>query len=224
MKNDVVVEVSNRDELGKNGSKRLRHRGLIPGVVYGGDREPVAVQLDPRPIQSIVESDRGLNTLIHLRVEGRDLRRLVMLREVQRHPVTERLTHADFFRVEMDQQIDVAVPVHAIGTPLGVKDEGGMLQLVSREVTVRVLPAQIPDSIDIDVSSLHIGQHIEAGDLTLPEGVELLSPPTETIVTVASKVAEELPEAAEEEAEEAVAEGAEGAEEGAETAEGAESE
>ncbi len=210
MSNEVVVEVGRRENLGKNSARRLRRRGVIPGVVYGGGREPVPVELDARPVEIILDSGKGLNTLIQLRLAGRDLRRTVMIREIQRHPVTERLLHADFYRIEMDQTVDVQIPVVLIGVPLGVREEGGMVAHVNREVAVRVLPAEIPESFEIDVTELHIGQHVEVGDLALPPRVELLSPPTETIVTVVSKAVEEAAPEAEEEAAEEAAEAADG--------------
>ncbi|MDH3285117.1 MAG: 50S ribosomal protein L25 [Acidobacteriota bacterium] len=203
MSEEVVVEVGHREERGKNAARRLRRRGMIPGVVYGGEREPAPVDFDARPVEVILDSEKGLNTLIQLRLAGRDLRRMVMIREVQRHPVTERLLHADFFRIEMDQMVDVQIPVHLIGVPIGVRDEGGMVAHINREVSVRVLPSEIPESLDIDVTELHIGQHVEVGDLELPPRVELLSPPTETVLTVIAKVAEEEAPVAAEAAEEA---------------------
>jgi len=188
---EVIIECQLREGVGTNDARRLRHAKTIPAVVYGGGRDPQPVVVDPRPIESVLESETGLNTLIHLRVSGRDLRRMVLIRQVQRHPVTERLLHCDFLRVEMDQPIDVAVPLSFVGVPEGVKNEGGLLQFVHREVTVRVLPSKIPAHIDVDISGLHTGQHLEAGEVPLPEGCELLTPANETLCTVVGKGAEE---------------------------------
>ncbi|MBP7146804.1 MAG: 50S ribosomal protein L25 [Acidobacteria bacterium] len=207
------LEVGTRHEHGKNAAGRVRRRNLVPAVVYGGGREPESVEVDPRKIESIIRSERGLNTLIHLRIGDRELRRMVMIRDIQRHPVTERILHADFVRVEMDQKIEVSVPVHLEGTPLGVKNEGGLVEFVRRHVEVMVLPSNIPDALTADISELHVGQHLAAGDLKLPEGATLTTPPTETIVTVVTKAAAEVEEAAPAEA---------ATEEGAAPAEGAE--
>ena len=127
MSQQIVIEVEPRETLGKNASRRLRRAGLIPAVVYGGGREPVGVQVDPRPVEAALHSPMGLNTLIQLKLAGRDLRRMVLVREIQRHPVTEQLLHVDFVRVEMDRKIEVSVPVELVGTPVGVKNEGGIV-------------------------------------------------------------------------------------------------
>jgi large subunit ribosomal protein L25 len=211
MSQEVVIEVASREGQGKNAARRLRAEGMIPSVVYGGGREPEAVSVDPRPVQAVIDSDRGLNTLIHLRIGERELRRMVMIRQVQRHPLTERLMHCDFVRVEMDQPLEVDVPVNLVGTPEGVKNEGGLLEFVRRQVTIRVLPERIPDELDADISGLHVGQHLEAGDVPLPEGIELITPPTETLCTLVGRAAAVT---AEEEAEEAEAAEAAEAEEG----------
>ena len=221
MSQQVHVEVVEREEGGKNASRRLRASGKIPAVVYGGGREPVSVEVEPRPLETVLESPRGLNTLIQLRVGGRELRRMVMLRDVQRHPVTERLLHADFVRVELDQQLVASVPIEFQGLASGVKNEGGILDFVNRSVQVRCLPEAIPEALVVDVSPLHVGQHLEVSALSLPEGVELVTPPTETLCVCAGRKAEEEEaEAAEAaEAEAAAAELAEGEAPAAESAE-----
>ncbi len=220
MSQPIVIEVEPRENLGKNASRRLRRAGLIPAVVYGGGREPVGVQVDPRPVEAALHSPMGLNTLIQLKLAGRDLRRMVLIREIQRHPVTEQLLHVDFVRVEMDQKIEVSVPVELVGTPVGVKSEGGIVDFVHRQVVIKCLPGNIPGKLVADISGLHVGQHFEAGQLELPEGSELVTPPTETICTVAGKKAgaeeaeAEAAEAAEAEAGEAPAAGDEAGESG----------
>ncbi len=196
----VNFEVTPREEFGKNAAGRARRTGLVPAVVYGGGREPQGVLVDPRRIEGVLHQESGLNTLIHLKIGDRELKRMVLIRDIQRHPVTERILHADFVRVEMDQKIEVAIPVHVIGTAVGVKNEGGLLEMVNRTVLVRCLPSAIPDHVELDVSDLHNNQHLEAKDVPLPEGVELAAIPNEVIVTVLGKQIEEAKPAAEEEA------------------------
>lgn len=196
----VNFEVTPREEFGKNAAGRARRTGLVPAVVYGGGREPQGVLVDPRRIESVLHSESGLNTLIHLKVGERELKRMVLIREIQRHPVTERILHADFVRVEMDRKIEVSVPIHVVGTAPGVKNEGGLLEMVNRTVLVRCLPAEIPDHLELDVSELHNNQHLEAKDVPLPAGIELAATPNEVIVTVLGKQAEEAKPAAEAEA------------------------
>jgi len=193
----VNFEVTPREEFGKNAAGRARRSGFVPAVVYGGGREPQGVLVDPRLIEGVMHSERGLNTLIHLKIGDRELKRMVLIREVQRHPVTERVTHADFVRIEMDKKIEVAVPVHIVGTAVGVKSEGGMLEVVNRSVSVRCLPAEIPDFVEVDVTELHDGQHLEAKDVPLPTGVELAAHANDVIVTILSRQAEEAKPAAE---------------------------
>ena len=213
MSQEFHIEVIERDAEGKNASRRLRKAGKIPAVVYGGGRDPVSVQVDPRPVEAVLDSPRGWNTLIQLKVGDRELKRMVMLRDVQRHPATEALLHADFVRVELDELIVVNVPVELTGTPVGVKTEGGLIDFVNRQVQVKTLPGLIPDTLPVDISELHVGQHLEAKDLPLPEKVELVSPPTETICVCAGKSASEEEEAeAEAAAAEAEAEAAAAAE------------
>ena len=191
MSNQVSIEVQHRDDAGKNESRRLRRQGMIPAVVYGGGREPESVSVDPRPIDAVLDSERGKNTLIHLKIGDRELKRFVLIREIQRHPVTDRIIHADFVRVEMDKKVEVAVPLATVGLPWGVKNEGGLLDLIHRTVAISVLPADIPEKITVDVSELHVGQHIAAGDLKLPEGMELAGAASETLITVLGKAKEE---------------------------------
>jgi large subunit ribosomal protein L25 len=184
---EVTIECQVRETAGTNDARRLRASKMIPAVVYGGGRDPQAVSVDPRPIESVLDTPLGLNTLIHLRVSGRELKRMVMIREVQRHPVTESLMHCDFVRVELDQRIEVNVPVDLVGTPEGVKNEGGLLEMVHREIVVSSLPDRIPATLQADISALHVGQHLEAGEIALPEGVELAMDPSETLCTVVGK-------------------------------------
>lgn len=208
MTEEFHIEVFEREEQGKNASRRLRARKMIPAVVYGGGRDPVGVEVDPRPVEAVIASEKGRNSLIQLKVGGRELRRRVLLRDVQRHPVTEQLLHADFVRVEMDQVVSATVPIELVGTPLGVKDEGGAVDFVNRSIEVRCLPGDIPAVLQIDISGLHVGQHLEAADVPLPENIELLTAPTDTICTVYGKKAADAAAEAEEAEEAAAEEGA----------------
>jgi large subunit ribosomal protein L25 len=220
MTEEFHIEVVEREEQGKNASRRLRARKMIPAVVYGGGRDPVGVEVDPRPVEAVIASEKGRNTLIQLNVGGRELRRRVLLRDVQRHPVTEQLLHADFVRVEMDQLVSATVPIELVGMSVGVKDEGGAVDFVNRAIDVRCLPGDIPALLRIDISELHVGQHLEAADVPLSDGVELLTAPTDTICTIyGKKAAEEAEEAEEAAAEEAAAEERAAAEEAAPEAE-----
>src|SRR5437867_10368926 len=191
MLKDIVVDARLRHAVGKNESRRLRRQGLVPGIVYGGDGRPVAVAVEPRQILTILHSDAGANTLFTLQLgEEENGKRTVMIREVQRDPVAGKLIHADFVRIDMSHEITVKVPVHLSGVPVGVKAEGGLLDFVQREVEIACLPGDIPGSIDVDVSELHVGQHLIVGDIKLPDKVRLVGDPSQTLAVVAVPKAE----------------------------------
>lgn len=226
MLKEMVVDVSSR-QSGKNESRRLRRQSFIPGIVYGGDRPPVPVSVERRAITEILRSESGSNTLFTLRLDGQeDKKRVVMVRDVQRDPLAGALIHADFVRIDMSKRIEVEVRVQLAGTAIGVK-EGGLLDFVNREVEVSCLPTDIPDSIVFDVSELAVGQHVEAGQLVMPEGVELRSEPDMVILVISTPRLEEeaaapVAEGAEAEAAEPelVKKGKEGEEEEAESGAG----
>jgi large subunit ribosomal protein L25 len=161
---EAVLEAVKRDRFGKNEAGRLRREGQVPGVLYGGapgpsgkpEATPIAVQ--PKALSRILHSETGANTLITLTLDGDSNR--VMLKEYQLDPITHHLLHADFYRVAMDKPITVTVPVVLRGEAPGVKQQGGLLDFVHREVSVECLPADIPEGIEVDVSNLMLNQSI----------------------------------------------------------------
>ncbi len=166
---EAILEAVKRTTTGKNEARRLRATGRIPAVVYGAQKagdppSPEQVSVDPKPFMRIMHSSSGLNTLITLKVQGgREAR--VLVRQVQRDPVTQHPLHADFYRVNMDRKIKVTVPVVIRGDARGVKQDGGVLDFVHREIEVDVLPADIPNSIEVDVTDLGIGDAIHVRDV-----------------------------------------------------------
>jgi len=161
---EAVLEAIERSERGKNEARRLRASGRIPAVVYG-EREggrPIAV--DPKVLSKILRTELGANTLIALKVPGGGDAR-VLVKEYQLDPVTHQLLHADFYRVAMDKLIRVPVTVVAKGEPKGVKQQGGVLDIVHRQIEVECLPADIPQHIEVDVTELIVGQSIRVRDL-----------------------------------------------------------
>lgn len=195
---EAILDAVKRSTKGKNEARRLRVAGQIPAVVYGAQKigdapAPESVAVDPKPFMRILHSSSGLNTLITLKIaDGNDAR--VLVRNVQIDPVTSHLLHADFFRVNMDKKITVTVPVTLRGEARGVKVDGGVLDFVHREIEVEVLPAEIPNSIEIDVTDLGIGGAIHVRDVAANAA---WTPVTDTdlmlvhIITI--KVAEEKP-------------------------------
>lgn len=178
---DVVV--SRREKLGKEESNRLRKSGLIPSVVYGLGGESVPVSVEPKVITRIIRSERGLNTVLNLKLAGTDQTRHVLIKDVTRHPVTDRLTHVDFIRIDMARTVSVTIPIHIEGTPEGVKF-GGVLTIVRHEIEVEALPNKIPGSISVDVSHLGLDQALRIGDLPQIEGVTYMLGPGRTVAVV----------------------------------------
>jgi large subunit ribosomal protein L25 len=186
---DIVVAAENRTETGKNVNRRLRTRGLIPGVLYGSKKEAVPLAVSPKEITTILRSKTGENTLFDLEIGGS--RRRVILKEFQVEPIKGQLIHADFYEVALDKPIEVKVHIEVTGIPVGVKVEGGLLDHVTREVEVSCLPADIPEKISIDVSELGMGKAVRVSDLKVPDKVTMLSEPDLVIVHVVAPRAEE---------------------------------
>lgn len=199
-----------RTGRGKNEARRLRQAGQIPAVVYGGESdEGLSVAVDPKKLLQILHSESGLNTLIGLTVDGGQSSQ-VLVKEFQLDPIHNMLLHVDFYRLRLDKEITVAVPVTLKGEPAGVKQQGGLLDFVQREVQVECMPTEIPEHLEVDVSNLMIGDGIRLRDLLTDVNVKwrpVSEPSTLLVHVIAPKVEEE------EEPEAEAAEAAEGAEE-----------
>jgi large subunit ribosomal protein L25 len=210
--NALVAEL--RDATGKGVARKLRAAGRIPAVVYGKGVESQAISVDPSALQRLLQSTgAGMNTLIELSVDG--AMRTVLVKELQRDPVRGRPLHTDFYLVELDKTVEVAVPIHLVGRPEGV-ELGGILDHPLRELELECLPRAIPESVDVDVTALDVGDSIHVRDLELPEGVSVRTDGNLAVASVIAPAVVEEPVA--EEAEEAE-EGEEAAVEGEEAAE-----
>jgi large subunit ribosomal protein L25 len=162
---DAVLDVEKREGRGKNEARRLRAAGRIPAVVYGMEKgTATAVAVDPKVLLRLLHSESGVNTLIGLRGLG-DVKARVMVKEYQLDPITHRLLHADFYQVAMDKTLQVTVPIVLTGEPRGVKQQGGILDFVQREIEVECLPGDIPENVTIDVSELMLNQGVRVRDL-----------------------------------------------------------
>jgi large subunit ribosomal protein L25 len=166
---EATLTAVKRAERGKNEARRMRASGHIPGVVYGAQKggaqpPPIPVAVDPKSLMRILHSDSGANTLITLKIQGESDSR-VLVKEFQLDPITHHVLHADFYRVNMERKITVTVPVVLKGEPRGVKQEGGVLDFVHREVELECLPAEIPDAIEVDVSELNVGDAVHLRDV-----------------------------------------------------------
>jgi large subunit ribosomal protein L25 len=213
---EYALSVELRGARGKGVARKLRAAGRIPGVCYRRNAEPAAISLDPRELELLLrKASAGMNTLIDLRVAGGgDFDgRQVLVKELQRDPITGAYLHADLYAVDLTQKIHVSVPVHLKGVAAGVALAGGIMDHATRELDVECLPNAIPEEFAVDVSALEIGHSIHVRDLAVPEGVAILNDPDVPIVSVvAPSIAEEAaPAAAAAEGEAAEAEKAEGA-------------
>jgi large subunit ribosomal protein L25 len=182
---EIAIDVQKRELVSKGATKRLRNGGLVPGVVYGAGKEPVSIQINRRKMLEVFRSGVDKNAIFLLRLEGTGQERHAMIREMQVSPTDRQIMHIDFQRILMDQKVVIAVPIELKGTAYGVKNDGAVLDFVTREVEIRCLPTHIPHSIVLDVTPLVVGQHVEAVSLVLPEGVELLEDADRVIVSVA---------------------------------------
>jgi len=186
---DIVVSAKNRTETGKNVNRRLRVEGLIPGVLYGSSKKPVAVSVSPKEIGTILRSATGENTLFDLDLGGK--RRRVILKEFQVEPIKGRILHADFYEVALDKVLEVKVHVELTGVPVGVKVQGGILDFVTRELEVECLPTDIPEKIVVDVSELELGKHVRVAELKVSDKIKVLTDPGLVIAHVVTPRAEE---------------------------------
>ena len=201
---EYSIVAEERSGTGKGANRRLRATGRIPAIVYGRGKAARQLTVDPIPLAKMLKSAHsGINTLIDLKVGGSET--VVLVREIQRDPVSGSWIHADLYEVDLQQTIEVRVPLHIVGKPAGVEN-GGILDHPLREVEVECLPRAIPDKVEVDVSALEVGDSIHVRDLVLPEGAKMLSDPDLAVASVVLPKAEE--EAKPAEAAAVVAEGA----------------
>ena len=167
---DAILQAEKRSGRGKNEARRLRASGRIPAVVYGADKgKAVEIAVDPKTLMRILHSESGVNTLIGLKVDGGDTR--VMVKEYQIDPIDHKLLHADFYQVAMDKALTVTVPIVMKGEAPGVKQQGGIVDFVNREIEIECLPGDIPENIVVDISELMLNQGVRVRDLHT-EGVK----------------------------------------------------
>jgi large subunit ribosomal protein L25 len=161
---DATLQAETREGRGKNEARRLRARGRIPAVVYGAEKgKAVEIAVDPKMLLRILHSESGVNTLIGLQLAGGATR--VLVKEYQLDPIDHKLLHADFYQVAMDKTITVTVPIVLKGEAKGVKQQGGIVDFVNREIEIEVLPGDIPENISVDVSELMLHEGIRVRDL-----------------------------------------------------------
>jgi large subunit ribosomal protein L25 len=193
---EAILEATARDTSGKNEARRTRRDGKVPGVLYGGDGgRAVAIDVDPRALLKILHSESGQNTLISLKLAGADAR--VLVKDFQLDPITHELLHADFYRIAMDKILQVTIPVTVRGEPKGVKQQGGVLEFIRREIEIECLPADIPEHIEIDVSELMLHQGVRVRDVPIDPKWKPLTEPDTMLLHIIMPKAEEVPAPAE---------------------------
>src|SRR5882672_1430831 len=193
---EIVLEAQARPASTKGANKSMRLKGLVPAIAYGEKEASIALTVPEKSVQSILHSKGGRNALISLKIGAKS--HAVLIKEIQRHPITRALRHVDFQRISLKQKIETKVPLHEKGEAPGVKLGGGVLEHLVREIPVRCLPTEIPASIDLDISNLQLNQSIRAKDLKLPAGVEILMDAESVISHVVTvHIVEEAPVAAE---------------------------
>ena len=194
---EATLDAIDRSQRGKNEARRLRRAGRIPAVLYGStgkSAEATVIAVDPKALLKILHSDSGANTLIGLKLEGAGDTR-VLVKEYQLDPVTHELLHADFYRVAMDRVLKLTVPIVIRGEARGVKQQGGLLDFVHREVEIECLPADIPEHIEVDVSELMLGQSIRLRDVKAEKWTAVSDLDTMLVHVITPKAEEPAPTA-----------------------------
>ena len=197
---EATLEATRRDTIGKNEARRTRRGGLVPAVLYGatsdGARSATPIAVNPRALLRILHSESGANTLISLQLAGGGDAR-VLVKDYQLDPVTHAVLHADFYRVAMDKVIQVTIPVIVKGEPKGVKQQGGVLEFIRREIEIECLPGDIPENVEVNVDELMLHQGVRVRELAINPKWKPVSDPDMMLVHVIMPKAEEAPATAE---------------------------
>ena len=176
----LEVQATKREKTGKQVAKKLRREGLLPAVIYGGGRpEATHIAVPAKEVKRL----KHHHGLIKLNLDGEE--RMCILKDIQYNWLGDVPIHLDFQEVTFGETIEVTVELEFVGTPVGVSEEGGVLEILKREVTIETLPREIPEKITVDISNLHAGDALHVGDIPLPEGAKLVDSPDETVVVVA---------------------------------------
>ena len=193
---EAILEASARDSFGKNEARRTRRGGRVPGVLYGEGKEATPIAVEPRALLKILHSESGANTLISLKLSGAGDTR-VLVKDFQLDPVTHQVLHADFYQVAMDRAIQVTIPILVKGEAKGIKQQGGILEFVRREIEVSCLPLDIPEHVEVDVSELMLHQGVRLRDVATNPKWKPITELDAMLVHVIMPKAEEAPAAAE---------------------------
>jgi large subunit ribosomal protein L25 len=193
MAKQVKLNASRRTEIGRSAVRKIKARGGVPAVIYGGKNKPEPLQIAKRDIAMMLSHASGENILVELEIDGEKSGRLALVQEVQHSPIGGDILHVDFHAVSMDEMIEADVPLEPTGIPSGVKTFGGLLEQNLRSIEIECLPRDLPDVITVDVSHLNIGDSIHVRELPLPPGVTTRVPADLTAFSVLAPTVEEAP-------------------------------
>ena len=184
MSDSAVLEAKSRNDAGKGVSRRLRREGSVPAVLYGSEIDSVKCSVDVKAFGSVM-SEHGRNAIVSLKVEGDSKEHSTIVKEIQHHPVNWDVLHVDFQEISLTQAIVVDVAIHAEGTPIGVRNDGGILEQMLHDVEIECLPTNIPSELTFDVSDLSIGDSVHVSDLVAPEGATIVTEGERSVFAVA---------------------------------------
>jgi len=189
----VTLKAMKREKTGKETAKKLRKAGFIPAILYGKEIEPIAFALSYSEFEKVYNRYKGEAVIYTLEISnGEVLRKQAILKEYQRHPVTDKFIHLDFQAIEEGHTVELEVPIEFVGKPVGIT-KGGILEIMIHELTIECLPKDIPDKITVDISHLDIGDSLHVRDIKVPENLKIKDHPEETVATVVAEEAEATP-------------------------------
>ena len=203
---EATLKATLRDDKGSPESRRLRSEGLLPAVVYGQGMESTSVYIDAREFRNALKTEAGSNIILNIELGEKD-KVTALARQIQRHPYKDEFVHVDLIKVDLTQNVEAEVQINYLGIPIGVKEEGGLVQTINNTLRISALPTNIPTSLDIDIAHLNVGENVIASDIELPEGVTLATEEDDSVMVIVT-----LPRAAVEEEEDLLGEGLEGEE------------
>lgn len=180
MRKDITIAAEPRSTRGKNEARRLRVSLKIPAVVYGTGKDPVAVSVSPKEVNKILHSSSGANTIFNLDIPGVE-NTPVMVVDWQHDPIRNNLLHIDMKRIDLSKRLNVKVPVHTTGDPIGVKQQGGLYEIITREIEIECLPDEIPEHFEVNVAAMTLGQSLRASQVELTGSMKLVSSPDQVI-------------------------------------------
>ncbi|MFN3567979.1 MAG: 50S ribosomal protein L25/general stress protein Ctc [Caldimicrobium sp.] len=182
----IVLQAETREKTGKEVSKKLRKKGLIPAILYGKDIQPIPLTIRYSDFEKIYNKVKGETVIYTLEFNDKEFKKQAILKEIQRDPLTDRIIHIDFQSIEEGRPIEVEVPLEFVGKPIGIT-KGGILEIMLHELTIECLPSEIPDKIVVDISGLDIGDSLHVKDVQVPQGLKVKDHPEDTIATVVAE-------------------------------------